>query len=159
MHAFWRSFTLCSLARDAGRWILVATAMLGLLGPTTEHAATLKTIYKFGPGSGGLYPFGPLVIDSEGRLYGTTAGYQTTLSGGMAVTEYLQSVLFQLAPPEAAEASWRYTPLHIFEPGHFLTGGITLNDHGSVFSTIGQGGTEGGGAVFKLERPEAGGQA
>jgi uncharacterized repeat protein (TIGR03803 family) len=107
---------------------------------------TKTTIHTFQP-STGVSPQGPLAIDGQGNLYGTT--YQGGAAGHGAV--------FQLSP--GTGGTWTYSLLHSFTggtDGGLPTGGVTLDGSGNLYGTATFGGTYGQGVAFKLT-PNGGG--
>jgi uncharacterized protein (TIGR03437 family) len=105
------------------------------------HAQTFTTLVDFGAGGmGGAAPFGSLVQDTDGSLYGTT-------SNGLGT-------IFKITP----DGTW--TTLHNFgvQPGDLdggppLAGLIRARD-GNFYGTTHDGGGGGlaGGTVFKMDR-------
>ncbi len=98
------------------------------------------------PGSIGVYPNGPLLIDKEGNLYGTTA------SGGA----YDQGGVFKLHP---TKAGWKQTVLHAFQggatDGTSVNGPLTFGPDGNIYGTAAFGlqpSGRGYGGVFQLTR-------
>src|SRR5208283_1489337 len=87
--------------------------------------------------SDGAYPVGPLVLGSNGNLYGTTTSYGTNLGG----------TLFEITP------AGTFTTLHNFNPitdGTGSMGGLVLADDGNFYGTTLQGGAHGDGTVFYI---------
>jgi len=86
----------------------------------------------------GINPFGGLVVDKAGNLYGTTYG------GGT----YGYGTVFELSP------SGTETVLYSFNAdgtdGINPYGGVVLGKKGVIYGTTYQGGTNGYGTVFKL---------
>ncbi len=89
-------------------------------------------------GVDGVNPYGGLVFDKAGNLYGTTYG------GG----EFGYGTVFKLSP------SGGETVLHSFNAdgtdGINPYGGVVLGKKGNLYGTTYQGGTNGDGTVFKL---------
>jgi len=97
---------------------------------------TFSTIYNF---TGGGQPWGNLVVDSAGNLYGTT--YSNVNYGPGAV--------FKLTP---GASGWTETDLHIFSgaDGAYPYAGVALGKDGSLYGTAAYGGSDTCGVVFKL---------
>ena len=127
------------------------------LTPPTKPGGAWKesVLYRFIPAND--YPLAGLIFDSQGNLYGTTAGDLSASFG----------TVFQLVPPAERGGSWTQTTLYYF--GSFQNDGVTpagsliLNGEGNLFGTTSAGGTDnatfclnqstvGYGAVFELER-------
>ncbi len=99
---------------------------------------TLSTIHTF-KGTDGSGPFGVLLFDSSGSLYGTTTG------GGI---DY--GVVFKLSPKSGG--GWTETLPHQFnlQDGAFPYGGLILNGAGALYGTAKNGGAFEYGVVFKI---------
>jgi len=129
-----------------------------LIPPATKGGTwTEQVLYQFkGNMSGytdGQNPFGGLVRDQAGNLYGNTYG-GGTLGGG---------VVFQLSPPAVSGGAWAETVLHNFTfsattDGAVPVGTLLLDKTGSLYGTTELGGNPcisnstayGCGIIFKL---------
>ena len=108
---------------------------------------TLKVLYSFPyPGSGSYHcgPYGNLLIDSAGNLYGAT------FSDGA----YGFGSVFQLTP---AGGEWTYTSLYDFcgegwpcSDGAQPAGDLAVDANGNFYGTASIGGTNGYGVVWKI---------
>jgi uncharacterized repeat protein (TIGR03803 family) len=120
-------------------------------GPWTE--STLHTFTGTGaPSSDGAEPFGTLVVDAEGVLYGTTD------SGGA----YGLGTAFSLAPPKAPGEPWTETILHSFgngSDGLSPFAGLVAGGRGLFYGTTLGGGTFNVGTVYSLQAPTAHGDS
>ena len=130
------------------------------LSPSAGGGWTEKTLYDFTPGDNGNDPFGGLVMDAAGNLYGTTA-----LGGIGSVEGNPQSgngVVFELSPD--ANGVWSEKVIYEFA-GYPLDGGrpeagLFLDQFGNLYGTTLRGGdggcvgtndeTVGCGTVFEL---------
>lgn len=130
------------------------------LSPSAGGGWTEKTLYNFTPGSNGNDPFGGLVMDGAGNLYGTTA-----LGGIGSVHGDSQSgngVVFELSP--GTYGVWSEKVIYEFA-GYPVDGsrpeaGLFLDQAGNLYGTTLQGGdggcvgrnaeTVGCGTVFEL---------
>ena len=110
-----------------------------------DTAGTLRVLHSFSGGSDGSQPFGPLVRDAAGNLYGVAKS-----GGDLSCPEFLQSgcgVVFKLT------SNGVFTVLHRFHGG---TGGaspeagLLLDAAGNVFGAAGAGGFSENGLVFKI---------
>ena len=124
---------------------------LGLAGTVSSVAPKVTTLTKF-TGANGSGPYGGVVFDKNGALYGTTE------SGG---TSNLGAV-FQLAPPTTGN-TWTANMIHSFSgtDGEYPYGGLTYVLFGSngVFYGTAQSGGTGHGVVFQLSPPSGTGGA
>jgi len=129
-----------------------------LTPPTTPDWRWTETVlYTFAPYND--YPMAGLILDSEGNLYGTTAGDQSTSFG----------TAFELSPPTSQGGAWTATTLYSFgssqEDGNTPYGGLIWDKQGNLYGTTNQGGdvtstcTTGCGTVFELEPPGKSGGA
>lgn len=102
---------------------------------------THSTIYSF-TNDDGAYPYGGLIMDKDGNLYGTSQ------DGGVNGL----GVVFQLTNSGSA---WTATVLHSFgDPGDGQFPGYARLAlyKGSLYGTVPYGGTDGLGIVFKLTK-------
>jgi uncharacterized repeat protein (TIGR03803 family) len=124
------------------------------LTPGAGGQWTEKIIYRFTISAGaGNYPYGPVVMDAAGNLYGTTS------QGGAC---HDCGAVFELTP--TSSGAWSLTTLHNFTgspDGCESLAGLTFDAAGNLYGTT-QGGrgpctfSAGGGTVFELS-PVAGG--
>jgi uncharacterized repeat protein (TIGR03803 family) len=108
-----------------------------------------SAIYQFKGGADGSIPVDRLIADANGSLYGATA------EGGLSGPDghFFTGTVFRLDPPSAAAAHWTKTILYEFqgaEDGYLPEGGVTLDEHGTLYGTTEFGGAHFGGTVFKL---------
>jgi uncharacterized repeat protein (TIGR03803 family) len=102
---------------------------------------TKNVLYTFTGGEDGGQPFGGVIRDSGGSIYGTTSvggthGYGT---------------VFQLVPGGGA---WTLNTLYNFQytpDGGLPYGGLTFDRFGDLFGTASAGGPGDGGTVFELK--------
>jgi hypothetical protein len=128
------------------------------LTPPTKPGGAWKesVLYRFIPAND--YPLAGLIFDSQGNLYGTTAGDQSASFG----------TVFELAPPAKRGGSWKQATLYSFgsvkNDGSTPGGGLIFDEKGNLYGTTSAGGSEdatqclglpsvGHGTVFELERP------
>ncbi|HUE04608.1 MAG TPA: choice-of-anchor tandem repeat GloVer-containing protein [Bryobacteraceae bacterium] len=135
--------------------------------PVTPGGAwTAVTIYNFAPGGSddGFGPFGNMVFDSSGNLYGTTAqGGNPPCAEG-----YGCGTVFQLAPPNSAGGSWTETILYRFAGDNDGSNpqGVAFGPDGALYGSTLAGGSAtacsynpGCGTIFRLAPPpETGGE-
>lgn len=127
--------------------LLLATA-----AATWAQAQTLTVLHSFaGPSADGAIPTAPLVRDSAGNLYGTTANGGLTNCG--AFGDVGCGTVFKLDP------LGNETLLHTFSgsDGAFPAGGLLMDAAGNLYGTTVSGGGAGFcrnfgcGTVFKLD--------
>jgi len=122
------------------------------LSPKSGGGYTETVLYSFQDSSDGAMPYGGLVMDSAGNLYGAAA------LGGNGL-EDLPGTIYELSPPAGGAGSWTFTKLYTFQSSS--TDGITpygtlIFDHaGNLYGTTGGGGTSNDGTVFELSPPSA----
>jgi uncharacterized repeat protein (TIGR03803 family) len=120
----------------------------------SDWSETVLHVFKNSPD--GANPFGGLVLDRRGNLYGTT-----TFGGVNFFNAY--GTVFELSPPAHGQTDWTETVLHNFpssaadgaEPGT----GLIIDRRGNLYGTTGTGsfGTPlNDGTVFELSPPQRG---
>lgn len=122
---------------------------LGLAVAAQAQAPTFSVLYSFaGPPNDGASPVAPLMMDSAGNLYGTTAfGGNTTCDPSGCGTVFKidssgnETVLFEFSGPDGA----------------FPAGGLVMDTAGNLYGTTVNGGNSGlcnhfgCGTVYKLD--------
>src|SRR5664280_881041 len=117
------------------------------LTPGAGGTWTEKVLWSFGTGTDGSDPFGALIFDAAGNLYGTTSLGGTSHSG----------IAFELTP--AGGGTWTEKVLHTFGSGTDGVNpqaGLTFDGAGNLYGTTNGGGTYNHGTVFEL-MPAGGG--
>jgi uncharacterized repeat protein (TIGR03803 family) len=108
-----------------------------------------------GPYDGGV-PFGNLVLDAAGNIYGTTQiGGHGNIEGEAANA----GTIFRLAPSSRHPSTWKETLLHSFsgpKDGSSPVGGVLFDAAGNLYGTATSGGSSGGGTVYQLTPPASG---
>jgi uncharacterized repeat protein (TIGR03803 family) len=106
---------------------------------------TYTILYSFKGGKDGYLPFGDLVFDSAGNLYGATY-----FGGGKGTTcnPYYQycGTVFRMSPPKIKGGAWTEKVLHRFAggaDGANPSGGLVLGNTGVVYGTTSTGGNSG----------------
>jgi hypothetical protein len=140
---------------------LVMDASGNLYGVTGGLGGAYKngTVFKFTPSRGGkwkqtvlydfpncangCYPFGTLVFDKTGNLYGAADGGVADCSG------YACGVIFKLTPRK--NGTWKYSVLHKFNgaDGAF-SWGVIVDDKGNLFGTTENDGKYNAGVAFEI---------
>jgi uncharacterized repeat protein (TIGR03803 family) len=131
--------------------VLLVTALF--LAGLAAQAQTPTTIWSFSDTNGdGAIPFAPVIFDSSGAIYGTTA------IGGVGTF----GTVFELTPP-SGNGNWTENILY-----HFVGGidgqqpsDIVFGSGGVIYSTTSFGGSDlcyqGCGTIFQLTPPQNGG--
>ena len=116
------------------------------LTPAAGGTWTEKVLWRFSAGTDGGYPYGDLILDGAGNLYGTTS------VGGT----YGNGTVFELTP--AAGGTWTEKVLYSFNytDGAIPRAGLIFDGAGNLYGTTSGGGTSQYGTVFELT-PAAGG--
>ena len=117
------------------------------LSPPTQKGGqwTYTVLYNFQGGKDGLFPWGDLVFDSHGNLYGATQ-----FGGGKGTTcnQYFDGncgTVFELSPPKQKGGKWTEKILHSFAggtDGANPNGGLVLDGNGAIYGTTYFGGNE-----------------
>jgi hypothetical protein len=133
--------------------------------PTQQGGAWTETIlYSFQGGNDGYFPWGNLVLDKHGNLYGATqfgGGKGTTcdiIYGGQCGT------VFKLSPPKQKGGAWTEKVLRSFAggtDGANPNGGLVINTEQAIYGTTYSGGNQGCksdssigcGTAFRLTEP------
>ncbi len=128
-------------------WMLLALCLAGLAFTPARAGAPppsgFESLYSFG-GSDGQEPSAPLVVGSDGRLYGTAA------AGG----DGLGGVVFTLAPDGTG-----FQLLHEFDwtsPEPYYPVGLMEASDGRLYGVTSQGGSGHIGVVFGLSKDGTG---
>lgn len=112
------------------------------LTPTTSGEWGFKTIYTFPGQPNAGFPYGGLIFDASGNLYGTTY-YDGANNLGC---------VYELIPRHMGE--WKEKLLHSFAGGNDGQGSIAnlvFDAAGNLFGTTSEGGLGGDGVVFELK--------
>jgi uncharacterized repeat protein (TIGR03803 family) len=135
-------FPYAPLLRDAAG-NLYGTTVNG--GSSSNYGTVFKVdstgketvLHRFKGKADGAFPFGNLISDSAGNLYGTTSLFGKS-SGG---------TVFRL------KGTSRLTALHSFKgaQGESPLGGVVRDAAGNFYGTTADGGASGAGTVFKLD--------
>ena len=98
----------------------------------------LTVLHSFAISDNAVGPFGNLVLDNNGNLYGTT----------MSLGAYGMGNIFKLSP---SGNGWTYTDLYDFSnsgDGEYPTGDLTIDGNGNIYGT--NLGENGHGVVWEL---------
>jgi uncharacterized repeat protein (TIGR03803 family) len=119
------------------------------LSPTTSGYWKENVLHSFGATGDGVGPHGPLVMDAQNNLYGTTD------SGGSGDI----GTVFQLSRNPGS--GWTEAILHSFTGatnGGQPFAGVILDSAHNLYGTTYNGGKDGYGSVFRLTRIQFNGQ-
>jgi uncharacterized repeat protein (TIGR03803 family) len=116
---------------------LVVTLAFGVCGGAAE-AHMFKTLYRFSGGADGANPFGSIVQDSHGNIYGCAVQAGTAKWG----------TVYRL------DKFGKATTLHSFAngPDGANPNGLVKDARGDVYGTTSGGGSSSAGTVFKIGR-------
>jgi uncharacterized repeat protein (TIGR03803 family) len=111
-----------------------------------DTAGRLHLLHKFAGGSDGNEPFGPLVQDANGNLYGVTRGGGDLNCPDAETQGNGCGTVFKLA------RNGKLTVLHTFHGGDGATpeGGLAMDANGNLYGVTRAGGNVGHGTVFKI---------
>jgi uncharacterized repeat protein (TIGR03803 family) len=132
------------------------------LAPNSDGSWTQSVLYTFTGAYDGGEPYGGVIFDNAGNLYGTAA------TGGYNTCKYGCGVVFKLTP--TSSGPWTETVIHPFmgtPDGNIPEATLTFDTAGNLYGTTFTGGTvtnnlfclpgvTGCGTVFELS-PSAGG--
>lgn len=114
------------------------------LTPNAGGKWTYKVVHEFAV-TDGAWPYGGLIFDAAGNLYGTTTGGGNTgaCTGGCGV-------VFELTP--GAKGQWTESVLYSFEgtDGYGPNSPLIFDSTGNLYGATQHGGANGTGAVFEL---------
>lgn len=109
------------------------------LAPNGDGTYTESVLYAFKDGQDGGHPYGGVILDSRGNLYGTTQGHSSL------------GTVYKLTP--GAGGQWTETILHEFQGGSdgaIPYGGLVMDSNGNLYGTTAFAGQYGGGVVFEV---------
>jgi uncharacterized repeat protein (TIGR03803 family) len=153
---------------------LVGCGTVFELSPPKEEGSSWKEtiLYSFPTAKQGYFPWGDLLFDGAGNLYGATqfGGAEGTTCDKFYGGEC--GAVFELSPPKTKGRKWTKKVLHSFAgigtgkqygDGANPNGGLVLDSEGAIYGTSRTGGyncphssNEGCGTAFKLLPPAEG---
>jgi uncharacterized repeat protein (TIGR03803 family) len=169
----WEERVLHSFGAFAADGIHPAPSLLlrggDLYGTTTEGGAnsdgtvfqllrkpglwTENILHNF-TGNDGSYPYGQLIVDDAGNIYGSaTFGGEVGCQCG---------AVYELSPPAIAGDPWQEVTLYSFTgkaDGRNIYGGLWRNKLGELYGTGQQGSHRTDGSIFELKPPTAAGES
>ena len=121
------------------------------LSPNPDGSWTETVLYEFS-GTDGANPFGPLLFDAAGNLYGTTSAG----GGSTSRCKFGCGTVFQLS--KGSGGTWTENILHNFtvnqKDGTFPYGALIADKSGNLYGTTNGGGAGNNGIVFELLRSQ-----
>jgi uncharacterized repeat protein (TIGR03803 family) len=123
----------------------ILLAVLILVGSAFANGSNEQVLHRF-QGADGANPYGNLIFDKAGNLYGTTEY--------MGVSFY--GTVFQLAPPAQEDDPWTLTTLYSFlndYDGARPTDGLIFDRKGNLYGTTSDSAAGGYGEIFQLSPP------
>jgi len=117
--------------------------------PKTGKKTWTETVLQSFRGADGQGPYGSLLADGAGNLYGATQ-FGGANGGG---------VVFELSPPAGGRTAWTETVLKNFaggRHGYSSNGGLVSDAAGNLYGTAAEDGANGDGVVFELSPPGVG---
>jgi uncharacterized repeat protein (TIGR03803 family) len=131
-----------------------------LTPPATSGGSWTETVLHNFTYTDGAEPYGGVVIDRNGALYGTTFfGGASGMASGCDAGSC--GVVFQLTPPASPGGAWGYNVLYDFtgSDGGNPQAGLVIGAGGVLYGTTYNGGAFGQGTAFELTPPAVSGDA
>lgn len=120
------------------------SALLLLMAPAAAAQPAVTTLWSFS-GPDGATPYGGLIRDRLGNLYGVTS------AGGASNAGHA----FELSPPAAGGTAWTMMPVWDFSgaDGSYSETTLLRDTSGNLYGTMVYGGASNDGVVFELSPP------
>jgi uncharacterized repeat protein (TIGR03803 family) len=135
-------FPFAGLIRDSAGNLYGTTNGGGQYGAGVVFKLDAKghetVLYSFTGGNDGGYPYGGLIRDSAGNLYGAACCGGSTGNG----------VVFKLSPSGQESVLWNFTGGN--DGGFPYAGSLVLDSTGNLYGTTNGGGQYGAGVVYKV---------
>jgi uncharacterized repeat protein (TIGR03803 family) len=109
----------------------------------TKHRWTEKLLHAFGASGDGNAPYGGVIADKRGDLYGATVFGGPSNAG----------IVYELRPSKSGQ--WEEKILYSFtggSDGQYPSGSLTIDATGNLYGATSDGGQNGDGAVFEITR-------
>ena len=133
-----------------------------LTPPSKGQSSWTESIVHGFSGPDGIRPYGPVLIDAKGAIYGGTiqGGPDQDCASGTSTC----GVVYKLTPPRKGKTEWTESVLHEFgsqDDGASPDFGLVADANGNLYGTTGNGPGNNGvlGTAFKLSPPTGGGKA
>ncbi len=143
------TFILRSGLRVPALAVALLCALTVILTQSTK-AQTFTVLHNFTGGADGSVPFGGLILDGAGNIYGTASAGGFT---GNNCTATGCGTVFKLTH---RGSGWTFAPLYDFQgnsDGAAPYAGVTIGPNGTLYGTTILGGGDAGGTVFNLSPP------
>jgi uncharacterized repeat protein (TIGR03803 family) len=127
---------LYGITLGGGRYLAGSAFRLSNVGGVWKESI----LHSFGASGDGAQPYGPLVIDAEGNLYGTTSAGGSSTFG----------TVFELS--RQSPGVWKENLLYTFTNGGRPEAGLIFDSAHNLYGTTLNGGAQGAGGVFRLTR-------
>jgi uncharacterized repeat protein (TIGR03803 family) len=128
--------------------VLHVVAVAAILVPAARGGSKFKVLHNFGASGDGTFPYGPLLLDKRGNLYGVT------IDGGTGkCSDYGCGTVFELIP---GGVRWSQTILHNFASRDGSPWGALVLDRARNLYGTTDGGPGSNSEVFELS-PVSGG--
>jgi uncharacterized repeat protein (TIGR03803 family) len=114
-----------------------ANALLTVL-PVTPPGASMTSLYLFGGGADGAFPYAGLIQGEDGNLYGTASG------GG----RYYCGAIFKMTLAGGLNTLYSFTD--DYPAGATPYGGLAQGTNGNFYGTTLEGGADGCGTTFRM---------
>ena len=135
------------------RTVLGVLALAVVIAHGRAFGATESLLWSLGSGTDGSNPYGGLIMDARGKLYGTTIG------GGLYDADFTTAeggTVFELTRAADGGGNWTESVLWDFgngADGQGPSAGLIIDARGNLYGTTQIGGTHGAGTVFELIPP------
>lgn len=141
--------------RTQAAFLLAVSASLGLWPAKAGAEHRFSVLHNFVGGDDGGSPYGAMILDPSGNLYGTTVyGGDTSECGDLGC-----GTVFELSPPAAKGGAWTEAVLYRFtgkRDGGYPRASLLRDIAGNLYGTAEAGGSAGGGVAFELSPPHSG---
>ena len=112
--------------------------VLGFVATQFSQAQTFSVLYNFGGAADGGDPYAGVIRDSNGNFYGTVGYGGTAYAGGVYKVDSLGNETMLYSFTGGADGNFPVSPL-------------ARDSAGNLYGTTAQGGSAGGGVVFKVD--------
>lgn len=118
--------------------MIAGLPVISAAGQKTNANSKYAIVHNFVGGNDGLYPYGGLILDSSGNLYGTTLEGGGT--GNYGVVFEIKNGVYEKVLHEFGAGT----------DGQYPFAGVVRDSQGNLYGSTNAGGTYGGGAVYEI---------